>query len=86
MPYYLQTLEALGQHYKFRLDKPWSDLPQKARDVILYGSGSEEVRLAYDDGLRAYEVRKPFEGVIKNFERRYKETESEWSREKSSVS
>ena len=80
-PYYLQTLEALGLHYKFRLDKPWSDLPQKARDVILYGSGSEEVRLAYDDGLRAYEVRKPFEGVIKNLERRYKETESEWSRE-----
>jgi excinuclease ABC subunit A len=80
-PYYLQTLEALGLHYKFRLDKPWSELPQKARDVILYGSGSEEVRLAYDDGLRAYEVRKPFEGVIKNLQRRYKETESEWSRE-----
>ena len=80
-PYYLQTLEALGQHYKFRLDKPWSELPQKARDVILYGSGDEEVRFAYDDGLRAYEVRKPFEGVITNLERRYKETESEWSRE-----
>jgi excinuclease ABC subunit A len=80
-PYYLQTLESLGLHYKFRLDKPWSELPQKARDVILYGSGDEEVRLAYDDGLRAYEVRKPFEGVIKNLERRYRETESEWSRE-----
>ena len=80
-PYYLQTLEALGQHYKFRLDKPWADLPEKARAAILYGSGDEEVRFSYDDGLRAYEVRKPFEGVIKNLERRYKETESEWSRE-----
>jgi excinuclease ABC subunit A len=80
-PYYLQTLEALGQHYKFRLDKPWSDLPQKARDVILFGSHGEDVRFSYDDGMRAYEVRKPFEGVINNLERRYKETESEWSRE-----
>ena len=49
--------------------------------MILYGSGDEEVRFSYDDGLRAYEVRKPFEGVIKNLERRHKETESEWSRE-----
>jgi excinuclease ABC subunit A len=80
-PYYLQTLEALGRHYKFRLDKPWSELPENVRAVILYGSGDEEVRFSYDDGLRAYEVRKPFEGVIKNLERRHKETESEWSRE-----
>ena len=80
-PYYLQTLEALGRHYKFRLDAPWSSLPEKARDVILYGSGEEEVRFAYDDGLRSYEVKKPFEGVVKNLERRYRETESEWSRE-----
>ncbi len=80
-PYYLQTLEALGRHYKFRLDAPWSSLPEKARDVILNGSGAEEVRFAYDDGLRSYEVKKPFEGVVKNLERRYRETESEWSRE-----
>ena len=80
-PYYLQTLEALGRHYKFRLDKPWGDLPEPARHAILYGSGDEEIRFAYDDGLRSYEVRKPFEGVISNLERRYRETESEWSRE-----
>jgi excinuclease ABC subunit A len=80
-PYYLQTLEALGQHYKFRLDKPWSELPAKARDAILFGSGGEDIRFGYDDGMRAYEVRKPFEGVVNNLERRYKETESEWSRE-----
>ena len=80
-PYYLQTLEALGRHYKFRLDRPWSELPEAGRNAILYGSGDEEIRFAYDDGLRSYEVRKPFEGVIANLERRYKETESEWSRE-----
>ena len=80
-PYYLQTLEALGRRYKFRLDKPWSELPEEARRVILHGSGADEIRFAYDDGLRAYEVKKPFEGVVANLERRYKETESEWSRE-----
>ena len=80
-PYYLQTLEALGRHFKFRLDVAWSSLPDKAREVILYGSGEEEIRFAYDDGMRSYEVKKPFEGVIKNLERRYRETESEWSRE-----
>jgi excinuclease ABC subunit A len=80
-PYYLQTLEALGRHFKFRLDAAWASLPEKARDVILNGSGDEEVRFAYDDGLRSYEVKKPFEGVVKNLERRYRETESEWSRE-----
>jgi excinuclease ABC subunit A len=80
-PYYLQTLEALARHYKFRLDRPWSGLPAEARRVILHGSGEEEIRFAYDDGLRAYEVKKPFEGVVANLERRYRETESEWSRE-----
>ena len=80
-PYYLQTLEALAKRYKFRLDKPWSELPEEARRVILHGSGADEIRFAYDDGLRAYEVNKPFEGVVANLERRYKETESEWSRE-----
>ncbi len=80
-PYYLQTLEALARHYKFRLDRPWSELPEAARNAILYGSGEEEIRFAYDDGLRSYEVKKPFEGVVSNLERRYRETESEWSRE-----
>jgi excinuclease ABC subunit A len=80
-PYYLQTLEALGRHYKFRLDRPWSELPEEARRVILHGSGADEIRMAYDDGLRSYEVKKPFEGVVANLERRYRETESEWSRE-----
>jgi excinuclease ABC subunit A len=80
-PYYAQTLAALAKHYKVRLETPWSELPAKTRQAILYGSGDEEIRFAYEDGLRSYEVKKPFEGVISNLERRYRETESEWSRE-----
>lgn len=80
-PYYGQTLEAITKHYKASMTKPWTELPEKVRDVILYGSDGEAIRMAYDDGLRAYEVRKPFEGVIPNLERRYKETESDWARE-----
>ncbi|MBZ6078781.1 excinuclease ABC subunit UvrA [Microvirga puerhi] len=80
-PYYTQTLEALTRHYKGSMTKPWSELSDTVRDVILYGSGDTAIRMAYDDGLRAYEVRKPFEGVIPNLERRYKETESDWARD-----
>ncbi|MBB3020519.1 excinuclease ABC subunit A [Microvirga lupini] len=80
-PYYGQTLEAITKHFKASMTKPWTELPEKVRDTILYGSDGENIRMAYDDGLRAYEVRKPFEGVIPNLERRYKETESDWARE-----
>ncbi|HEY5795317.1 MAG TPA: excinuclease ABC subunit UvrA, partial [Bosea sp. (in: a-proteobacteria)] len=80
-PYYGQTLESLARHFGFSMTKPWVELPQQARDAILFGTGTEAVRLAYNDGLRAYEVRKPFEGVITNMERRWKETESDWARE-----
>jgi excinuclease ABC subunit A len=80
-PYYMQTLEALARHFKFRLDVRFETLPEAIQDVILYGSGTESVRFAYEDGFRSHEVNKPFEGVIRNLERRYRETESEWSRE-----
>jgi excinuclease ABC subunit A len=80
-PYYGQTLEALASHYGFAMTKPWKDLPDSAKLVILHGSGAEPIRFAYNDGMRAYEVKKPFEGIITNLERRYKETESDWSRE-----
>ncbi|MEX0842341.1 MAG: excinuclease ABC subunit UvrA, partial [Xanthobacteraceae bacterium] len=80
-PYYTQTLQALGKHYRFTLDAKWKDLPKKTQDAILYGSGDDEIRFTYDDGLRAYTTKKPFEGVVTNLERRHKETESEWARE-----
>jgi excinuclease ABC subunit A len=80
-PYYLQTLEALARHYKFSLTVPWEDLPKRVKDVILYGSGEDEVKFVYDDGMRRYETKKTFEGVIPNMERRFKETDSAWIRE-----
>ncbi|HWM82535.1 MAG TPA: excinuclease ABC subunit UvrA [Pseudolabrys sp.] len=80
-PYYLQTLEALGKHYRFALDAKWKDLPKKTQEAILYGSGDDVIKFVYDDGLRGYQTKKPFEGVITNLERRYRETESEWARE-----
>ncbi|MFM2445551.1 MAG: hypothetical protein RJB09_2737, partial [Pseudomonadota bacterium] len=80
-PYYAQTLESLGRHYRFRLETAFEKLPQKAQDAILFGSGDEKIKFSYDDGLRAYDVSKPFEGVVRNLERRYLETESEWARE-----
>jgi excinuclease ABC subunit A len=80
-PYYTQTLAALGKHYKFTLDTKWKDLPKKTQDAILYGSGDTEIRFSYDDGMRAYETKRPFEGVITNLERRFKETDSDWARE-----
>jgi excinuclease ABC subunit A len=80
-PYYVQTLLALGKHYRFTLDTKWKDLPKKTQDAILYGSGDTDIRFSYDDGIRAYETKRPFEGVITNLERRFRETESEWARE-----
>jgi excinuclease ABC subunit A len=80
-PYYVQTLDALGKHYRFTLDTKWKDLPKKTQEAILYGSGEDEIKFVYDDGLRGYTTKKPFEGVITNLERRFKETESEWARE-----
>ncbi len=80
-PYYTQTLAALGKHYKFTLDTKWKDLPKKTQDAILYGSGDAEIRFSYDDGMRAYDTKRAFEGVITNLERRYKETDSDWARE-----
>ena len=80
-PYYTQTLEALARHYDFKMSNKWNELPQKAKDVILYGTGEEVITFSYDDGLRSYKTKKPFEGVIPNLERRYRETDSNWARE-----
>ncbi|MBR0668344.1 excinuclease ABC subunit UvrA [Roseomonas hellenica] len=80
-PYYDQTLESLARHYKFKMTAPWGEIPEAVRNAILHGTGSEVVTLKYKDGLRAYEVKKPFEGVIPNLERRYRETDNPWVRE-----
>ena len=80
-PYYLQTLEAISKHYKVSLNTAWEDLPKKVKDVILYGSDEEEIKFSYDDGARRYDIKKAFEGVISNMDRRYHETDSAWMRE-----
>jgi excinuclease ABC subunit A len=80
-PYYTQTLEALAKHYKFSMTTPWKTLSKQAKDVVLNGTGEEEVTITYDDGLRSYKTKKAFEGVIGNIERRWRETDSEWMRE-----
>src|SRR5258707_9041412 len=72
---------ALAKFYKFTLDTKWKDLPKKTRDAILHGSGEDEIKFSYEDGVRSYDTKKPFEGVITNIDRRYRETESEWARE-----
>ncbi|MGO4337696.1 excinuclease ABC subunit UvrA [Labrys sp. KB_33_2] len=80
-PYYSQTVDALAKHYKFGVTTPWKDLPEKVQQVFLYGSGEEQIVFSFDDGLRSYETRKAFEGVVTNLERRWKETDSEQARE-----
>ncbi|HYJ59089.1 MAG TPA: excinuclease ABC subunit UvrA, partial [Methyloceanibacter sp.] len=77
-PYYQQTLESLARAYRQPMTRPWKDLPKSFRDVILYGSGDDEINFTYDDGVRRYSTAKPFEGVINNIERRWRETESAW--------
>ncbi|WP_370233061.1 excinuclease ABC subunit UvrA [Hyphomonas sp.] len=80
-PYQTQTLQALSAHYRFDLKKPWNKLPEDIHQMILFGTGEEEVNFVYDDGMRRYEVKKTFEGVIPNLERRYRETDSQWVRD-----
>ncbi len=80
-PYYGQTLEAIARHYGVKLTTPWSDLPENVRGVILHGSKADTIRFVYNDGMRAYETVKTFEGIVTNLERRWRETESDWARE-----
>jgi excinuclease ABC subunit A len=80
-PYFDQTIESLARHFKVRLTTPWQDLPAAARHAILHGTGETPVTLRYKDGLRSYEVAKPFAGVIASLERRLRETDNPWVRE-----
>lgn len=79
--YYIQTLEGLAKHYGFSLDVPFKSLKNDVKEILLYGSGEEIVKIPYQDGFRQYVSKKPYEGVIPNLNRRYLETESDWSRD-----
>ncbi len=80
-PYYDQTLQSLARHFKVTTRTPWHDLTARVRDAILNGTGDEPVAFTYKDGVRAYTVTKPFEGVLRNLQRRWQETDSVWVRE-----
>ncbi|KEO51996.1 excinuclease ABC subunit UvrA [Thioclava pacifica] len=80
-PYYTQTIEALAKHHGFDPKKPWKDLPEQVQNLFLRGSGDQEIKFRFDEGGRVYEVSRTFEGIIPNMERRYRETDSAWSRE-----
>ncbi|PQO23768.1 excinuclease ABC subunit A [Rhodobacteraceae bacterium WD3A24] len=80
-PYFTQTIQALARHYEFDASTPWRDLPAHVKQVILHGSGGEEIAFRYDEGGRVYNVSRAFEGVVPNMERRWRETDSAWVRE-----
>jgi len=79
--YFIQALESLGKQFNFSLDVPFNDLDEDVQSIILYGSGNVPVTMEFDDGMRSYRTKKPFEGVIPNLARRYRETDSSWTRE-----
>jgi excinuclease ABC subunit A len=80
-PYYLQTLGAIMKHFNASTGTAWEELPEAVQTAVLHGTGKTPINFVYDDGLRTYKTTKPFEGVIGNLERRYKETESAGMRE-----
>ena len=75
--YYYQMLTSLAKHYKFDIETPYEDLPKKIKDIVMHGSGKEEIEFQYMNDRGDVVIRKhPFEGILNNMARRYKETES----------
>ena len=79
--YYEQTLDSLARHFGASTATPFRELDREIRDGILYGTGEEPVEMSYNDGKRSYTIDRPFEGVLPNMERRFRETDSSWVRE-----
>jgi excinuclease ABC subunit A len=80
--YYFQLLKSLSKHYKFKVDTPWGKLSKQHQQVILHGSGTDKINFTFvnergDNFNRSH----PFEGILPNMERRYRETESQMVRE-----
>lgn len=80
-PYYMQVLGSLAREFGFSLDTPWKDLSGEVKLILLHGTGGRPVTLTFVDGKKSYDVRKPFEGVLGNLNRRMLQTESAWMRE-----
>src|SRR3546814_8295637 len=77
----MQVLGSVARALDFPLTTPWNKLPESAREAVLYGTKGEAIALRFEDGRKSYEVVKPFEGVIRNLERRMLSTDSAWMRE-----
>ena len=80
-PYYAQTLDSLAKHFKVSTNTPFDELAENVQQAILRGSGETPVKMTYADTDRSYTIERPFEGVITNMERRFRETDSTWVRE-----
>ncbi|MFZ1575860.1 MAG: excinuclease ABC subunit UvrA [Chromatiaceae bacterium] len=78
--YYFQMMRALGEHYGFDVEVPWTELPEQVRHIVLNGSGKDRIKLKLPHEHGPGKVR-PFEGVLRNMERRYRETDSVTLRE-----
>jgi excinuclease ABC subunit A len=74
--YYFQTLDALARHFDFDINAPFGQLPERIQKVLLHGSGNEEIRFYLDRGGRRFFYTRPFEGVLTQLDRRYRETNS----------
>ncbi|MDE0057530.1 MAG: excinuclease ABC subunit UvrA [Defluviicoccus sp.] len=79
--YYEQTLESLARYFGASMSAPFAELGRGIQDGILYGTGEDPVEMSYNDGKRSYTINRPFEGVLPNMERRFRETDSSWVRE-----
>jgi len=80
-PYYMQVLASVARHFEFDLDTPWNKLSEHHQDVILNGTQGLPITLSFKDGRKSYDVKKSFEGVLGNLNRRMMQTESAWMRE-----
>ena len=81
--YYDQITQAIAERYEIDLEAPWEDLPAEQQDLFLYGTDGDRIYVTYRNRMgrkRSYMTN--FEGIVPNLERRYKETDSDWSREK----
>jgi excinuclease ABC subunit A len=79
--YYKAILEGVAKHYKINSNTPFIALPEKFKQIVLYGSGSENIKISFVSNNHTHTSNRPFEGVMPSLERRYKDTESESSRE-----
>ena len=83
-PFYKQCLEALARHYKVKPSTPWKDLPAKAQRGILHGT-KDPVKMRFEraneDSRSSYAINRPFEGILPNLMRRWRDTDSNWVRE-----